>query len=251
MNVLIVEDELMARKNLERLIGEQFSDLQIVGRVGTVRDAVAWLRTPANRADVVFMDVELSDGTCVDIFRQTEIAARVIMTTAYDNYAVRAFEVNCIDYLLKHVDPAALRRAVERCRQRSGGVDASRLLAALDMQREGGRERYIVRFNDRIVPVSVENIAYFYAEEKNTYLVTSDGNRYVMDLTLEMLSEELDTRRFFRISRSCIVALPAIASVVKHQGTRLRISARPRPDFDMVVSRSRVDDFLKWLEGGL
>ncbi|WP_297535947.1 LytTR family DNA-binding domain-containing protein [uncultured Alistipes sp.] len=140
---------------------------------------------------------------------------------------------------------------MERCRQRSGGVDASRLLAALDMQREGGRERYIVRFNDRIVPVSVENIAYFYAEEKNTYLVTSDGNRYVMDLTLEMLSEELDTRRFFRISRSCIVALPAIASVVKHQGTRLRISARPRPDFDMVVSRSRVDDFLKWLEGGL
>ncbi|WP_297535948.1 response regulator [uncultured Alistipes sp.] len=97
MNVLIVEDELMARKNLERLIGEQFSDLQIVGRVGTVRDAVAWLRTPANRADVVFMDAELSDGTCVDIFRQTEIAARVIMTTAYDNYAVRAFEVNCID----------------------------------------------------------------------------------------------------------------------------------------------------------
>lgn len=250
MNVLIVEDEPMARKNLERLIGEQFSDLQIVGRAGTVRDAVAWLRTPANRADIVFMDVELSDGSCFDIFRQTEIAARVIMTTAYDNYAVRAFEVNCIDYLLKPVEPAALRRAVERCRQLSGGVDASQLLAALDMRREGGRQRYVVRFNDRIVPVNVENIAYFYAEEKNTFLVTADGNRYVMDLTLEMLSEELDTRRFFRISRSCIVALPAIASVVKHQGTRLKIAAQPRPDFDMVVSRSRVDDFLKWLEGG-
>lgn len=249
MNVVIVEDEPMARKNLERLIGEQFPDLKIVARAGTVRDAVTWLRSPANRADIVFMDVELADGTCFDIFRQTQIDARVIMTTAYDNYAVKAFEVNCIDYLLKPIEPSALRRAVERCRPIAGGVDASQLLAALDARREH-RHRYIVRFNDRIVPVSVENIAYFYAEEKMTYLVTADGNRYVMDLTLEQLSEELDTQRFFRISRSCIVALPAIASIVKHQGTRLRIVAQPRPDFDMVVSRSRVDDFLKWLEGG-
>lgn len=248
MNVLIVEDEPMARKHLERLVGEHFPDLKIVGRAGTVRDTLAWLRSPSNRADIVFMDVELSDGTCFDIFRQTSIEARVIMTTAYDNYAVKAFEVNCIDYLLKPVEASALRRAVERCRTLGGGVDTARLLAALDQGREH-RQRYVVRFNDRIVPVNVENIAYFYAEEKMTYLVTADGNRYVMDLTLEQLSEELDTQRFFRISRGCIVALPAIASVVKHQGTRLRIVAQPRPDFDMVVSRSRVDDFLKWLEG--
>jgi len=111
------------------------------------------------------------------------------------------------------------------------------------------KQRYIVRFNDRIVPVKSEEIAYFYSEEKNTYLVTEDGSRYVMDLSLDILSEELDAKRFFRISRNCIISMPAIASVVKYQGNRLKIVARPRPAFEPVVSRSRVDDFLRWLEG--
>ena len=102
---------------------------------------------------------------------------------------------------------------------------------------------------DRIVPVQTTDIAYFYSEEKNTYLVTSDNNRYVVDQSLDVLSDELDPGRFFRISRSCIIAMPAIVSIVKYLGNRLKITARPRPEFEMVVSRSRVDDFLKWLEG--
>ena len=170
------------------------------------------------------------------------------MTTAYDNYAVRAFEVNSIDYLLKPIDPAALRRAVERCRVRSGGIDPDVLLNAIRGPREY-KQRYVVRFNDRIVPVQTTDIAYFYSEEKNTYLVTSDNNRYVVDQSLDVLSDELDPGRFFRISRSCIIAMPAIVSIVKYLGNRLKITARPRPEFEMVVSLSRVDDFLKWLEG--
>ena len=194
------------------------------------------------------MDVELSDGDCFEIFRQADVTARVIMTTAYDNYAVRAFEVNSIDYLLKPIDLAALRRAVERCRVRSGGVDPDVLLNVIRSPREY-KQRYVVRFNDRIVPVQATDIAYFYSEEKNTYLVTNDNNRYIMDQSLDVLSDELDPGRFFRISRSCIIAMPAIVSIVKYLGNRLKITARPRPEFEMVVSRSRVDDFLKWLEG--
>ena len=124
MNVLIVEDEMMAQANLARALTQHFPDVRIVGTTGSVRETVLWLRTPGNSADVIFMDVELSDGDCFEIFRQADVTARVIMTTAYDNYAVRAFEVNSIDYLLKPIDLAALRRAVERCRVRSGGFFA-------------------------------------------------------------------------------------------------------------------------------
>jgi two-component system LytT family response regulator len=131
MNVLIVEDEMMAQANLARALTQHFPDVRIVGTTGSVRETVLWLRTPGNSADVIFMDVELSDGDCFEIFRQADVTARVIMTTAYDNYAVRAFEVNSIDYLLKPIDPAALRRAVERCRVRSGGIDPDVLLNAI------------------------------------------------------------------------------------------------------------------------
>lgn len=248
MRVLIVEDEIMAQQSLARVLLHEFPDMRIVGTAGSVRETVDWLRTPGNVADVIFLDVELSDGDCFEIFRQVDVTARVIITTAYDSYAVRAFEVNSIDYLLKPIEPSALRRAVERCRTNRGQLDAARLLDALGHPREY-KQRYIVRFNDRIVPVKTSDIAYFYSEEKNTYLVTFDDNRYVMDLSLDILSEELDTRNFFRISRNCIVSMPAIASVVKYLGNRLKILARPRPDFEMVVSRSRVDDFLRWLEG--
>lgn len=220
MRVLIVEDEIMARQSLARALTQHFPDLHIVGTTGSVRETVGWLRTPGNVADVIFMDVELSDGDCFEIFRQIDVTARVVMTTAYDSYAVRAFEVNSIDYLLEAVAPP-----------------------------RGRKQRYVVRFNDRIVPVKTADIAYFYSEEKNTYLVTVDNNRYVMDLSLDILSEELDERNFFRISRNCIVSMQAIASVVKYLGNRLKIIARPHPDFEMVVSRSRVDDFLRWLEG--
>ena len=230
MNVLIVEDEMMAQANLARALTQHFPDVRIVGTTGSVRETVLWLRTPGNSADVIFMDVELSDGDCFEIFRQADVTARVIMTTAYDNYAVRAFEVNSIDYLLKP------------------GIDPDVLLNAIRSPREY-KQRYVVRFNDRIVPVQTTDIAYFYSEEKNTYLVTSDNNRYVVDQSLDVLSDELDPGRFFRISRSCIIAMPAIVSIVKYLGNRLKITARPRPEFEMVVSRSRVDDFLKWLEG--
>lgn len=222
MNVLIVEDEMMAQANLARALTQHFPDVRIVGTTGSVRETVLWLRTPGNSADVIFMDVELSDGDCFEIFRQADVTARVIMTTAYDNYVVRAFEVNSID-------PDVLLNAIRSPREY--------------------KQRYVVRFNDRIVPVQTTDIAYFYSEEKNTYLVTNDNNRYIMDQSLDVLSDELDPGRFFRISRSCIIAMPAIVSIVKYLGNRLKITARPRPEFEMVVSRSRVDDFLKWLEG--
>ena len=247
MKALIIEDETAAALNLEAILKQVAPGVEVIGTLESVEESIGWLRANP-QPDLLFMDIHLADGDSFRIFDAVEVTAPVVFTTAYDQYALEAFRVNSIDYLLKPIDLAALRRAVERCRVRSGGVDPDVLLNVIRSPREY-KQRYVVRFNDRIVPVQTTDIAYFYSEEKNTYLVTSDNNRYVVDQSLDVLSDELDPGRFFRISRSCIIAMPAIVSIVKYLGNRLKITARPRPEFEMVVSRSRVDDFLKWLEG--
>ncbi len=251
MNVLIVEDEIMARKSLTRVLAQNFSDMTIVGYTSSIKSTVAWLKAPENSADIIFMDVELSDGECFEIFRQVEVKARVIMTTAYDSYALKAFEAGSIDYLLKPIDPSALKRAVARCRMSGGGIDVESLLKAVgnsSAPKKEYKERYIIRFNDRIIPLLTSNIAYIYSEEKTNYLVTFDDQRYIIDSSLDVISEELNPDNFFRISRSCIISMKTIGSIIKQQGGRLRIIAKPEPPFELTVSRSRVDDFLEWLE---
>lgn len=250
MKVLIVEDEIMAQKSLIRVLSQNFSDMSVVGTTTSVKSTVQWLKDPANSVDIIFMDVELSDGVCFEIFRQVEVKAKVIMTTAYDSYAVKAFEAGSVDYLLKPVDPSSLKRAVARCRMSGGYVDVDKLMRAIGNTetRKEYKERYIVRFNDRIVPLLTSNIAYVYSEEKNNYLVTFDEQKYVIDSSLDVIGEELNPQEFFRISRSCIVAMKAIRSIIKQPGSRLRIMASPESQFEMTVSRSRVDDFLAWLE---
>ena len=250
MKVLIVEDELMAQKSLVRTLTVNFPDMEIVGTVGSVKGALSWLRNPANAVDVIFMDVELSDGECFEIFRQYEVKAKVIMTTAYDSYAIKAFEAGSIDYLLKPIDPSALKRAVARCRMSGGGIDVESLLNAIgtNEQKKEYKERYIIRFNDRIIPLQTDNIAYVYSEEKTNWLVTFDDEKYIIDSSLDVIGEELDPEKFFRISRGCIVSLKAIVSIIKQVGSRLKIIAKPEANFEMTVSRSRVDDFLQWLE---
>lgn len=251
MKVLIVEDEIMAQKSLIRVLGQIFTDMEIAGTTTSVKSTVAWLKEPANHADVIFMDIELSDGICFEIFRQVDVKAKVIMTTAYDSYALKAFEAGSVDYLLKPVEPAELKRAVARCRMSGGQIDYEALakaLGAVSEDKKDYKERYIVRFNDRIVPLQTSNIAYIYSEEKNNYLVTFDEQRYIIDSSLDVISEELNPDYFFRISRSCVVSMKAITSIVKQVGGRLRIMPKPDAPFEMTVSRSRVDDFLTWLE---
>ena len=251
MKVLIVEDEIMAQKSLTRVLTQNFPDMEIIGYTSSVKGTVEWLKTPGNVVDIIFMDVELADGECFEIFRQVEIKAKVIMTTAYDSYALKAFEAGSIDYLLKPIDQSSLKRAVARCRMSGGQIDVESLLKAVGFQTESKKEykeRYIVRFNDRIVPLLTANIAYVYSEEKTNYLVTFEDQHYIIDSSLDVICDELNPDSFFRISRSCIVSMKAINSIIKQQGGRLRIVASPQPSFEMTVSRSRVDDFLSWLE---
>ena len=250
LKVFIVEDEIMAQKSLIRALSQNFTDLEVVGTAASVRSAVAWLTDSSNHADIIFMDVELSDGICFEIFRQAEVTAKVIMTTAYDSYALKAFEAGSIDYLLKPIEADHLKRAVTRCRMNGGGIDVDALTRALKNPtgKKEYKERYIIRFNDRIIPLQTSDIAYVYSEDKNNYMVTFDDKRYIIDSSLDVIGEELDPNHFFRISRGCIVSMKAISTIIKQAGGRLRITARPEPSFEMTVSRSRVDDFLDWLE---
>lgn len=248
MRVLIVEDEPMAQANLCRTLLREYSDIEVVGMTGSVRETVAWLANPENRPDVIFMDVELSDGDCFEIFREVEINARVVMTTAYDSYAVKAFEVNSIDYLLKPVEKEALDRAVERCRKSVPNTNVSALMTSLNEKPEY-RQRFMLRLNDKILPIPVDRIAYFISEDKMTWMYTSDGQKYVMDQSLDVISTELDPSTFFRISRNCIIASTAVRSIIKLQGGRLKINPLPECPSEILVSRSRSDDFLAWMGG--
>lgn len=250
MRVLIVEDEIMAQKSLTRALMQNFSDMEIVGYTDSIKSTLTWLKDEGNQADIIFMDVELADGVCFEIFRQVDIKAKVIMTTAYDSYALKAFEAGSVDYLLKPVDASALKRAVARCRMSGGQLDVGALMKAIGggVAKKEYKERYIVRFNDRIIPLETSLIAYLYSEDKNNYLVTFDGHKYIIDSSLDLVAEEFNPEQFFKISRSCIVSMKAIESIVKQAGGRLRIMATPEPAFEMTVSRSRVDDFLRWLE---
>lgn len=250
--VLIVEDEIMAQKSLIRVLSQHFPDMDVIGTTTSVKGTVAWLENPANNPDIIFMDVELSDGVCFEIFRQTEVKAKVIMTTAYDSYALKAFEAGSVDYLLKPVEPEYLKRAVSRCQDSSRNVDIDAIMKVLGKatadSRKEYKERFIIRINDRIVPLQSSEIAYIYSEEKNNYLVTHDGHKYIIDSSLDIMNDDLNPDDFFRVSRSCIVSMKAIGSITKQTGGRLRITARPEPSFEMTVSRSRVDDFMTWLE---
>jgi DNA-binding LytR/AlgR family response regulator len=247
MKALIIEDELRAREHMTNLLKTHFPSVEVVGAVGSVKDSLDWLGS--NEApDVIFMDVELSDGSSFDIFTQTDVPAPVVMTTAYDQYAVHAFEVNAVDYLLKPINLADLQRAIGRVASGEAVKPSGDAIRSLIAQVR--KEKFLIRLNDRIVPVRTADIAYFYSEAKNSYIVTTGGSSYVMDESLDAIAGNLDPAGFFRISRSCIISEGAIDSISRLMGGRLRISLRPGlPSLtDFTVSRARVDGFMDWLE---
>ena len=250
MKALIVEDEAMARTHLARILSEHFPDVEVVGMTASVQETLRWLEDPSHSVSLIFMDVELSDGDCFEIFARARITADVVMTTAYDTYAVKAFEAGSVDYLLKPVGLKELERAVERCRLRQRPpVDLQALMEAAGRGRtKSGRERIVVYLGDQVIPVNTADIAYVYSEDKYNHLVTAAGADYIVDASMETLTEELDPARFFRISRGCIIALPAICSISRHLSGRLVLTATPPASFPLTVSRARVGEFLAWLE---
>ena len=248
MKALIIEDEKMAQANLARLLKNSFPEMEIVAMIDSVRGAVEFL-SARPKLDVIFMDVELSDGICFEIFRSVQISAPVIMTTAYDSYAVKAFEAGSIDYLLKPVDSDELLRAVGRARERlNASASIDKLLSVLGQDSKKYKEKSVVRCGDRIIPIQSNDIALFFSEDKANYLLTKNGERYLIESTIDSLEGELDPSKFYRISRGCIVAFSAIKSVSRTSSGRLVVISQPASPVELTVSRGRVEGFIAWLE---
>ena len=255
MNIFIVEDEVVTQMSLARMLNSNFPDVKIVGTARTVRESVDFLRSCDNeQPDLIFMDVELQDGNCFDIFRQINITSNVVLTTAYHKYAIEAFRVGCIDYLLKPIEPQALCGAVERCRKNMNVVSSKSLLTSFDefmkhkpMADRKIKKRFIIKLGDNFVLVPVSDIAYFYTEDNATYIVTKQGVHYIINFPLDVIITQIDLNEFFRISRYCIIALSEIRGVVKIKGGRLKVVTDFEPKCEMTVSRARVDEFLDWL----
>ncbi len=253
LKALIIEDEAHAQANLTKQINSNFDNIEIIGTISSVRGAVEWFNCEDNHADIIFMDVELSDGRCFDIFDLTQVKGSVIITTAFDNYAIKAFKINSVDYLLKPIETEELSKAITRCQERikedSTSIDIESIRKALGMTTSAYKQRFVVRIGDRITVVNTHDIAYFYAEDKSTYLITNEKRRYIIDNSLDAVIEQIDANRFFRLSRNCIASIESIGTISKHFNSRLKITLKPESEFEIFVSRSRVNDFMTWLEG--
>ncbi len=253
MDVVLIEDEAVAADGLVALLARYDPAIRVVERLDSVEDAVLWFgRNPPPR--LVLLDVQLADGLCFDIFPQVSIRCPIIFTTAYDQYAIQAFQVTSIDYLLKPIAYADLHRALEKLRHltteyvAAPAVDLRQLADVFQQMQKSYKTRFLARFNDRIQFKTTEEIAYFCADGKAVHLVGLDQRRLLVDYTLEQLETLLDPRQFLRLNRQYLVSLAAVKEIRTYTGSRLRVLLLPAPCTEVIISRERVAEFKAWLD---
>ncbi|MCB0705856.1 MAG: response regulator transcription factor [Saprospiraceae bacterium] len=247
MKILIVEDEPIAAKRLEKLIEEVEPNVQVLTILDSIESTVNWLQTSPVYPDLMFLDIHLADGSSFEIFQMVEVKCPVIFSTAYDDYAIKAFKVNAIDYLLKPVKKPELQEAFRRMKQfnPAPGMD----YAALARELHVVPRRFLIRFGQQIRVVQVDNVAYFFTSDKITFLVDFEGKKYPMDQSLDSLEELVDTKDFFRINRQFIINFRAIQEMYSYSKSRVKLKLKPAYSGDLIVSTERSPLFKKWLTG--
>ncbi|MEI3529382.1 MAG: LytTR family DNA-binding domain-containing protein [Alistipes sp.] len=246
MKALIIEDETAAARNLQAILREVAPAVEIVATLEGVEESIEWLRTHP-QPDLLFMDIHLADGDSFRIFRAVEITAPVIFTTAYDQYALEAFKVNSIDYLLKPLNAADVVRALEKLRRLSSSERSdygSRVRRMAARQRE---EVFLVHVRDRIIPLDRDRIAYCYTSNERVTACDYDGAVYPLDKTLEALEALLPAEDFFRANRQFIVARRAVKEIVVWFGSRLSLHLTVDTPERIVISKARVPEFKAWM----
>ena len=254
MNVLIVEDEQLAVERLERLIKDYDPSINVLYTVDTVKEAAAVMLSHQDRLDLVFLDIQLADGKSFEIFGKINYSKPVIFTTAYDEYALKAFKLNSIDYLLKPIKYEELDAALNKYKELANTADSkltidNDLLKSILLKgQKSYKQRFVVKFGSRIQFKRSNEVAYFYAEDKICYLMSaSTAKRYVIDHTLEELDDQLlDPARFFRINRQYIICIDSIKEV-KASDNRLEVLLAVPCEDRLIVSRGRTSDFKNWL----
>lgn len=252
MNVLIVEDEGIALRKLEKTLGA-FEEVNIVGACKSLKKTRAFL-SENQEPDLYFMDIHLSDGMIFELLGERELQSPIIFTTAYDQYAIRAFKQNSVDYLLKPFDEEDVSAALEKYKKlhqsaATPSVDIQALSQLLLQQKTppAYRERIRVRVGDKIRSIGLGEVSHFFSESKATYLSTTAGRSYPLDLTLDTIFQELNPKEWFKVSRGCIVSINYIEEVVAYSNSRLKVELRNAPKQEIVVARERVKAFKEWL----
>lgn len=246
---LIVEDELLAYEELRRMMRKLRPDYEFAGWAGSVEQAVCLLRKEA--VDLMIIDIRLSDGVSFEIFEICPVEVPVIFTTAYDEYALEAFRVNSIDYLLKPIGEHELNAALDKFERRGSLHSATATFRQLETRfMSGGRKsRFLVQAGDTFRPVATSDVAFFYSEEKYTYLHLFSDRRYIIGYQLDRLEQMLDRDCFFRVSRNCIANIRSIQKINKYFAGRLTVQFHPECPHEIIVSRSRAKEFLRWADG--
>lgn len=251
MHVIIIEDEKPSARRLNRML--ETLDIQVETMLHSVEEALSWFETNAH-PDLIFLDIQLSDGLSFEIFETIPIKSAVIFTTAYDEYALQAFKLNSIDYLLKPIDEDELHTAVEKYKERlpqkrSVSLDFNDIKRLLvnPIDREY-KKRFSVKVGQHLKLIAVDDIECIYSENKGSYIHTKDGRNYLLDNTLESLEPELEPQLFFRINRKFFVNINAIKDMISYTNSRLQIKLNSYNDEEVIVARERVKDFKAWLE---
>ncbi len=252
MKILIVEDEELAVKKLQKTLTAVEPLAQVAGITDSIQSTVEWLENNP-QPDLILMDIELADGQSFEIFNLTEVKPPVIFTTSYDEYALKAFKVNSVDYLLKPVQKEELQTALAKYKKMKDNVQAAvsidNLVKELQqkMQPREYRKRFLVKHAQKLVSIEVDDIAYFYSDGRLNFFKTNDNRKFVVDYTMDELEDMLDPAAYFRISRSFYVSVNSIDKIDDYFGNRLILALKPAVDKEALVSREKVTDFKKWM----
>jgi two-component system response regulator LytT len=250
MRVVIIEDEGPAASRLTRLLNNIHDEMDVIRKLDSVESATRFLKTEDD-IDLIFMDIQLADGLSFDIFEQVPVKAPVIFTTAFDQYTLKAFKVNSVDYLLKPIDEKELQQAVEKYRQlydRSTNIFPEKIMKMIqEMNAAKYRERLLIKKGQQLSYLKTELTAYCYADGKLCYAVDFSNNKYLLENNLSQLEEQLQPNKFYRINRHLLINIEAVQKVHTWLGGRLKIELIPATSAETVVSRERVGGFKEWL----
>ncbi len=250
MKVVIVEDEKPAARRLQRMLEAQGLTAEVM--LHSVEESVNWFHTN-DHPDLLFLDIQLADGLSFEIFEEVTIKSPIIFTTAYDEYALRAFKLNSVDYLLKPIDQEELEAAIGKYKSwgkasTEPAVDLQALQALISPNKKSYKRRFTTKIGQRLKMLPIETIECFYSENKATHIFTVDGRSYLIDETLEHLEDKLDPEIFFRVSRKYYVNINAIKDIISYTNSRLKIILNHYNESEIIVSRERVKEFKNWLE---
>lgn len=249
MKTIIIEDENLTAKRLQSLLQKYDPAIEVLAMLPSVKESVTWLQQN-EKPDIIFMDIHLEDDLAFRIFDQIELKVPVIFTTAYDEYMVQAFKVNSIDYLLKPVNYDDLVQALEKfksLRTQYVQPDMEKLFQLISKKDQEYKSRFMITVGTRIKSIETHEIAYFYSEDKLTFMVTKEGQTLPIDFSLEKLATMLNPNDFFRISRQFLVSFPSIQTVHAHIKGKLKLELNPKSKFEVLVSGDRMSEFKEWL----